>query len=292
MSVTVFTPTGQIGSRIVQLLLQAGVRPTLVARNPSKLSDELRSQTDVRQGDQGDAASSIEATKGASTVFWLSAESHASNDPIGGFVRKAENAARAIRENGIARVVFLSSMGAERRHGMGLIDGLGQTEEVLNATDASIVHLRPSFFFENFLGQIETLKGGVFPAPAPAELSMPYVATRDIAQVAAGFLLNPSWTGRHTQGIHGPRDLSFTEVAQELSAATGRKIEFVSVPDEAAQNAMIGAGMSPETAKGYVGMFQGIRENFQPENPRTPLTTTPTSLGEWAYSNLRPALQG
>lgn len=292
MSITVFTPTGQIGSRVVQLLLQAGVRPTVVARNPAKLSDEVRNLADVRQADQDDAASVVEATKGASTVFWLNPPSYASNDPIGDYVRKGENAARAIRENGIPRVVFLSSMGAELRHGFGLVDGLGQTEDVLNATDASIVHLRPSFFFENFLGQIDTLKGGVLPAPAPADLAMPYVATRDIAEIAAGLLLNKDWSGRHTQGIHGPRDLTFTEVAQELSAATGKKIEFVTVPDEAVLNAMIGAGMTPEAAEGFVGLYRGARNNFKAENPRTSLTTTPTTLGEWAYANLRPALQG
>ena len=69
------------------------------------------------------------------------------------------------------------------------------------------------------------------------------------------------------------------------------KIEFVSVPDDAVRDALIGAGMTPAVAEGYVGLYRGARDNFKAENPRTSLTTTPTTLGEWAYANLRPALQ-
>lgn len=290
MSIVVTTPTGNIGSRIVRVLLQAGVRPTLIARTPSKLSDEVRALADVRQGDQTDAASIIEATRGASTLFWLNSPAHGSSDPIGDYLKLAENAAQAVRENGIARVVFLSSMGAELRHGAGVVDGLGQSEEILNATDASVLHLRPGFFFENFLGQLDPIRGGVLPAPLPRDVSFPHVATRDIGDIAAARLLDPTWSGRHTQGIHGPKDLSLPEVAQTLSEATGRKIDFVEVPDEAFRGALIQAGLTEAYAEGLLQLYVGLRSNFTAENPRTEVTTTPTTLGAWAYEHLRPAL--
>jgi len=290
MSIVVTTPTGNIGSRIVRVLLQAGVRPTLIARNPSKLSAEVQALSEVRQGDQTDVASIVEATKGASTLFWLNSPSHGSNDPIGDYRKLAENAATAIRENGIARVVFLSSVGAELRHGAGVVDGLGQSEEILNETDASIVHLRPGFFFENYLGQLDPLRNGILPVPVLAETIFPQVATRDIGDIAAARLLDPTWTGRQTQGIHGPKDLSFGEAARVLSEATGRKIEFVSVPDNAFLSALIGAGLTEGYAEGLLQLYVALRGDFKPENVRTEVTTTPTTLGAWAYEHLRPLL--
>ncbi len=290
MSIVVTTPTGNIGSCVVRLLLQAGVRPTLIARNPSKISAEVQALSDVRQGDQTDVASIVAATKGASTLFWLNSPAHGSSDPIGDYRKLGENAATAVRENGIGRVVFLSSIGAELRHGAGVVDGLGQSEEILNATDASIVHLRPGFFFENYLGQLDPLRNGVLPVPVLAETAFPQVATRDIGDVVAARLLDASWSGRHTQGIHGPKDLSFGEAASILSEATGRKIEFVPVPDEAFLAALQGAGLTESYAKELLQLYVRLRSDYVPENARTEVTTTPTTLGAWAYANLRSAL--
>jgi hypothetical protein len=55
MAIVVTTPTGHVGSRVVRLLLQAGVRPRVLVRDPARL----------------DAAFVREATAGARTVFWV-----------------------------------------------------------------------------------------------------------------------------------------------------------------------------------------------------------------------------
>ena len=39
--------------------------------------------------------------------------------------------------------------------------------------------------------------------------------------------------------------------------------------------------------EGILGMSIGLREDFVPEQERTLLTTTPTTLATWAYENLR-----
>ncbi len=47
MKLVVTTPTGKVGSRVVRLLLQAGVRPTLLLRDPSKLDRDLAALVDA-----------------------------------------------------------------------------------------------------------------------------------------------------------------------------------------------------------------------------------------------------
>lgn len=292
MSIAVTTPTGNIGSRVARLLVQAGERPILIVRDPAKLDPELRDLSEVRVANQNDAASVVEATKGATALFWLNPPDPANPDPIAAYVHKGGVAAQAIRENGIPRVVFLSSLGAERRHGIGLIDGLGQTEELLDATDASVVHLRAGFFFTNFFLQLDGMKGGTYAAPAPASTAFPFVDPRDIGEVAAARLLDTSWTGRQTQGVHGPEDLTSGEAVATIAKAVGRKIEYVEVPDEPFHATLLSMGMPKAMADGYLQMYQGLREGFVPDDKRSILTTTPTTLGAWAYEHLRPALGG
>ena len=50
------------------------------------------------------------------------------------------------------------------------------------------------------------------------------------------------------------------------------------------------AGMGEVAVEGIVGMSIGKREGFTPEQPRSVLTTTPSSLAGWAITHLRPAL--
>ncbi|MEU6743461.1 hypothetical protein [Streptosporangium sandarakinum] len=49
--------------------------------------------------------------------------------------------------------------------------------------------------------------------------------------------------------------------------------------------------MSRAQAEAVIGMSAGLREGFVPEQLRTPVTTTDTTLGAWAWAELRPALK-
>jgi hypothetical protein len=48
--------------------------------------------------------------------------------------------------------------------------------------------------------------------------------------------------------------------------------------------------MSEVAVEGIVGIALGKREGFTPEQPRSALTTTPTTLAGWAVTHLRPLL--
>ena len=96
--------------------------------------------------------------------------------------------------------------------------------------------------------------------------------------------------GRHTQGVHGPKDLTFTEAAAILSEATGHPIAYQEVPDSTFHDGLLKAGMPPKMADEYLQMYVGLRDGYTPEDRRSFVTTTPTTLGSWAYETLRPAL--
>ncbi|WP_214404931.1 NAD(P)H-binding protein [Pseudonocardia lacus] len=290
MSIAVTAPTGQVGSRVVRLLVQAGVRPTLLLRDPDKLDPLIRPLVDVRAGDQRDADYVREATKGAHALFWLDTTPHVDDDPIGGSAELGRIAAGAVRANEIGHVVFLSSVGAERRAGVGHIDGLARIEESLDATGAAVVHLRCGYFFSNLLMSLDALREGVLPTARPVDAPMAWVDPRDVGEVVAARLLAAGWSGREAQAVHGPEDLTHAQVAEVLSEVTGRRIAALPVTDDDVRGQLRGAGLPEAAVEGIVGMTAGTRDDFVPEQPREPRTTTPTTLGQWAWEHLRPLL--
>jgi len=130
------------------------------------------------------------------------------------------------------------------------------------------------------------LRAGRLTTIRPLDEPMPWVDPRDIAAVATGRLLATDWSGRQVQAVHGPADLTWTDAAAALSTATGRTIEARQITADEQRAALRGAGLSEVVIEGIIGMSAG----FTPEQPRSALTTTPSSLVGWAATHLRPAL--
>jgi uncharacterized protein YbjT (DUF2867 family) len=294
LTIAVTTPRGNVGSHVVRMLCQAGVRPRLLLRNPGRLDAAVRDQVELAVGDQRDGEYVAEATRGAEAVFWVHPDDWSLPDPDADAERTGEGLAAAIRQNGIPRVVFLSSIGAEKRHGAGFVDGLARIEQRLDVareqTGTALLHLRCGYFMTNLLTELDGLRAGRLSTTRPLDDPMPWVDPRDIATVATLRLLADDWTGRQVQAVHGPADLTWTEAAAALSTATGVPVKAQRITVDEQRAALRDAGMGEVAVEGIVGMGIGKREGFTPEQPRTMLTTTPGSLAGWAITHLRPAL--
>ncbi len=273
------------------MLIQAGVRPTLLARRPGRLDPAISQHADVIETDLADAAAVAAATRDADALFWVEPPAEDPDaDPVAWYSMLGANAARAVTENGIGRTVFLSSVGAEKRSGAGEIDGLARTEEQLDATGATVLHLRCGYFFTNLLGELDSLRAGVLRLPMPLDYAQPWVDPRDIGEIAAVRLLSQGWSGRQVQAVHGPQDLTFSEVAGVISEATGRQIRAETISQEALRASLRAAGLGDKQVEGMAGMSSVTCEDFVAEDKRSTFTTTPTTLAAWAHAYLRPAL--
>ncbi|MFI1256092.1 NAD(P)H-binding protein [Streptomyces netropsis] len=290
MTIVVTTPTGHVGSRVVRLLLQAGVRPRVLVRDPARLDEATRTRVDARRGDLTDAGFVREAVAGVRTVFWVDPTPHTTADPIETSLRTAAPLVEAARVGEVRRVVLLSSIGAEKRHGVGHIDALGGIEEQLDATGVDVLHLRCAYFFTNLLLDLEGLSRGTLTTAFDPDHPMPWVDPRDIGDVVAARLLADTWQGRVVQAVHGPQDLTFHQVAQILTEALGHPVRINPVSDDAVRDTLRAAGLPPSAVEGIVGMTTGSRD-LVPEQPRDLLTTTPTHLSGWAHTRLRPLLE-
>jgi uncharacterized protein YbjT (DUF2867 family) len=287
--ITVTTPTGNVGRHVVEMLVRAGVRPTVLVRDPARMDPAVLERVDAVPVDQRDTDAVVAATKGPDALFWVDPPTFA-DDPSADYALATDAVARAVSENQISRTVFQSSIGAELRHGAGEIDDLARTEERLDATGASVVHLRCGYFFSNLLLQIDAVRAGVVPIVLPTDQPMPWVAPRDIAEVAVSRLLSDGWTGRRVQAVHGPADLSWAQAAAIVTDATGHPVRAERITDDEMRGMLAGYGMSDGLVEAVMGMSTGMRDGFVPEQARDVTTTTPTTLGSWAYDVLRPLL--
>lgn len=299
MKIAITTPTGNIGSGIVEhLLKQSGHELTLLCRDPGKVKHFTDRGAKPVQGDLEDADFVRSATEGADALFWLTPPKVDAPDFRAYQNKLGENAAAAVRKNNIKRVVHLSSIGAQHADGTGPIAGLHDTEQKLNAAakdiGGSVTHLRPAFFQENLFMNVPTIKSdGAMYAPIPGHLPLPMIATRDISPVAAQLLTDTSWSGINVRELLGPRDYTNDEAAKILSEVAGKEVKHVQVPYEAAKGAMLQMGLGESLVDKYMEMYQGFESGkVAAEQPRNETTATPTTLEDFARTAIAPALKG
>jgi uncharacterized protein YbjT (DUF2867 family) len=272
MKIAITTPTGHIGNKIANILLDGKSDVTLIARHPEKVKNLASRGAKVIAGEHTDPAIVEEAVRGADALFWLTPSDITSHDPLGIARRMAQAGASVIRRHPDLHVVQLSSAGAFLPSGTGPIVGLYETEEKFRAAGKNIVSLRPNEFMENVFFSLPTIIGqdSIY-ISIPASVKAQFIATQDIAEVAAEFLLNPI-DGHHVVDIVGPQELSFDEWARIAGQAIGKPIRVITVPGDKLKSAMSQGGMSTEMAALLVEMEEAspkILGQFRGDQKRT-----------------------
>ena len=287
MTIVITTPTGNIGRHVVNQLLEAGESLRLIARYPDKLDSAVAAQTEVIQGSIDDVETLTQAFDGADCVFWCVPQSHTQQNVLDYYLRFAKAAATAIEQTKVPQVVAVSSGGKGRAKNAGAISALHEMETVLDATSCATRYLRCGNFMENFLWQIDPIANqGAFFYPLPGDFAMPMVATRDIARVAAKWLVDRSWSGQEGIGVHGAEDLSCNQAAEIFSQVLGKPVQFQSVPPEAYRQSMLNHGSSSAFAQSLLDMFVEVASGIYNAEPRTLETTTPVTLKQWTEETI------
>jgi uncharacterized protein YbjT (DUF2867 family) len=292
MSIVINTPNGNIGRALAEQLLNAGEAVTVISRTADKVAPLVARGARLVQGSIDDAATLDQALTGAKALFWLTPPVGRPDFKTWGTAAGAA-AAAAAEQHGVKTVVMVSSVGAQAGDGTGPVSILRSVENAFQAHVPNFVALRAGFFMENLLQSLGQIASGTIYMPLPADVPMPTVSTRDIALSAASYLLCDGWRGHHIVGVHGPRDLTQNQVVAELSRVLGKTVRYQQVPVEAAKQAMLGFGM-PEFAVNIIGeMYQAIVDGrMKNAEPRTPQTTTATTLREFIATVIQPALVG
>ncbi len=128
------------------------------------------------------------------------------------------------------RVVALSSMGANRTSGLGMITALSLLEQGFRNLTSPVAFVRAGGFFENFLYGLHVAQGGMLPVYYnPTNRKSTMVATNDIGAEVATLLTGPAWPGHRVIEL-GSMLVSADEVAEQLGEVLKREVKAFAVP--------------------------------------------------------------
>ena len=291
--IVVTAPTGLIGHQVVENLLKQSEPVRVIVRDPSRLADSVRDHVDIVQGSHGERTVVDQAFEGADAVFWLVPPDPSAESVHAAYVEFSRPAAEAITRHHVGRVVSISGLGRGLPLNAGYVTATLEADDLIMHTGVNFRALTMPSFMDNVVRQAGAIKGqGAFYSPISGDRKLPSVATRDIAAVAAGLLLDHTWTGQGHVPVLGPEDLSFDDMAHVMSEVLGIPVRFQQIAPEAYKANMMRVGMSDAMAQGMLDMAMAKDQGLDNAEPRTPEGTTPTSFRQWCEDTLRPAVQG
>jgi uncharacterized protein YbjT (DUF2867 family) len=289
--IVVTTPTGHIGSQLVKNLLAANEAVRVIARDPARLAGDVRGKVEVLQGSTDDESVMLRALEGAESLFLVVPPSFTTTDDTAYYLQFTRPACRAVKSQGVKRVVAVSATGRGIPVSAGPVTASFMKDVEIERTGVDFRALWCPGFMENMLRNINSLKQqGMFFGPSRPDVKAPQVATRDIASSGAKLLLDRSWTGQGGLAVLGPEDLSLNDMAAILTDVLGKPIRYQQIPGEAYKAQLMKFGASEHFAQGLVEMHAAKDNGLDNAEPRTPENTTPTSFRQWCEEVLKPVI--
>jgi len=228
---------GGLGRKITELLLAKGHRVrALVHREDSRAEELRRLGADVVVGDLQQVGDVVRAMRGCRRVYFGFS---ASTD----YLRATAIAATVAREQGNNLEVFvnMSQMTVSQMSTSAVTDSKQQVEhwlaeEMLEWSGLPVVTIRPTVFLENPLflsiAAASIRATSTIRLPFGQGKTSPIFAGRDVAEVVAKILDNPTPHIGKIYELTGPASLDMNGIAAEFSKALGRKITYVDIPKE------------------------------------------------------------
>ena len=274
--------TGNIGKAIAEKLLAHGSKVRVIGRSKERLKPLTEKGAEAIVADLLDTDAIEKAFTGTKAVFAMIPPNMTAANYRGYQNEIGQSIASAIEKAGVKYVVNLSSVGAHLPGGVGVVNGLYDQEQRLNRLEqTNVIHLRPSFFVENHIWQIDTIKQhGIMASSLKIDTPMPQIATSDIADYAVERLNALDFEGKVTRDLLGPKDVSMTQVAVAIGKAIGKEdLKFVQVPHDDVRKSLIGMGISEDVANGLIELESAINDgSCSPTELRSPENTTPTTI--------------
>jgi uncharacterized protein YbjT (DUF2867 family) len=178
--------------------------------------------------------------------------------------------------HGVQRLVLLSGRGEEEAQ---------NCERIVQQAGVEWTVVRASWLNQNFsegefLGMVLS---GAITLPA-ADVPEPFVDVEDITDVAVAALTEDGHNGEIYE-VTGPRMLTFTEVAQEISRAAGREVKFIPIPKEAFAGAIAESGAPEEITWLLSYLFETVldgRNAYVCDGVQRALGREPTDFADYA----------
>ena len=256
--ILVLGPTGNVGSALTPRLRAMGADVRVLVRaepsDASKTEALHDAGAEVFSGDLNNLDTLRAAFEGVAKVFLLTAPG-----PDG--AEQASNAIAAAKQSGNPHVVNLSVAKATPDHPSRFGREHGDTDIELMESGLPYTFVRAIYFMQNTLATAPTVasQGTIYMPMKNGKVGM--IDARDVAEAGAVVLTSEGHEGK-SYLLTGPDSISIQDVADTLWKVLGKEVNYVDVPPEAAQEAMLGMGIPEWVADGIIETTGALSENL------------------------------
>jgi uncharacterized protein YbjT (DUF2867 family) len=221
--------TGKVGGATARHLLAQGKKVRALVRSREKAARWADKGVELVDGDWNDPAAVEIALRHVEGAFVMLPAIWAPSPDYKEAKAVIANYVAALTHAAPPRVVALSSMGADRTSGLGMITALSLMERGFRGLKMPVAYVRAGGFFENFLYGLHVAKGGTLPVYYnPTDRKSAMVATNDIGVEVAALLTGPAWSEHRI--IELGSMVSADEVATQLGDVLEVDVSAFAIP--------------------------------------------------------------
>lgn len=251
----VMSASGQLGAGVVGHLLRNGVAPTGLAaltRDPAKLRHFADLGVQVKPADYADCTSMAQAFRDVDSLVLIPTKS-----PVVRRIQEHANALEAARQAGVRRIILLSISAARPDSRSIIAPFYLYAESATRLSGMDWLILRMGLYLDPLADWAPEL-AATGQLPYPVERGrVAYVVRDDVARATAAAALSPGTRGEVLE-LTGPAAMSMTELAADLSTATGREIRFRTVSEEAFLNICLQGGEPPLISQILISLYRAV----------------------------------
>jgi uncharacterized protein YbjT (DUF2867 family) len=211
--------TGATGTATINLLTERGKSVRALVHKEDERSEALKQRgVEIAVGDLLDFDAVRAAVEGIESAYFMY--------PIAsGILEATAYFAQAAKEAHLSAIVNMSQVPARRVAKSQAARNHWISEQVFDWSGVPVTHLRPTLFAEWILYFAGFIKAGVLRLPMGSGVHAP-IAAEDIARVIANILVEPAPHAGQVYPLYGARELSFPQMADELSQMLGRPVKY------------------------------------------------------------------
>ena len=289
--------SGHVGNLIAKNLIQKGEKVRCIGRSEERMKDLIDLGCEPWIGDAHDAVFLTDCFKDCDAIFCMIPPDYGSKNVRQDYNDFGQAICEAIEKSGCRKVVNLSSVGAEEDWATGPVKGLYDQEQRLDKLNkVDVIHLRASYFLENFINTIETINSeGVVATPIREDAQIYSVASQDIADRATNYLLGHEFEGHTHKYLLGAKETNFQDITKQFGSAIGKPdLRYVQWGYDEAKLSMMEQGLSEDVANNMIELYKAANDgilNKYANEEKNEECFTQTTPEQFAQKYLKPLVK-
>jgi uncharacterized protein YbjT (DUF2867 family) len=260
--------TGNVGFELIKQLSANGagkIRLRAGVRSINDAAKVIGQRAELVEMDYNKPESLSKAINGVNKIYLLTPFEPNMVELSANLISEAKKAGT------IKHIVKQSVLGADAEPGIIPSRLHREAEKIIEESGISFTFLRPNFFMQNFINFLsDSIKNqnAIYLPTGDGKVS--FVDVRDIAAVATKILVEDDVQHKgKSYNLTGPEALSYGDAAEIISNELGKKITYVNISDEDAQNGMRAMGLDKWFVDSMIELYDISRKGYATEVSRS-----------------------